>query len=356
MTAAITYNSIRTLTLYVIGVAAVVCVFATAVPQARAAQLTETQIQAVLNLLASFNVNQSTIDGVDAVLHGDTSPPPTPANPGSTATSNDNSTTTPPTVPPPHPPGGPCAGLTRDLRFGDDGSDVEDLQNLLTTQGFLDTGNATGFFGHKTEKALKIWQATQGLVSSGDSHSTGWGALGPKSRSLIARLCNPSQSDTKSLENVQGPGHGREDTSSSTLKAKAAAPTCTLTVDQPSITPGAAVTLTWISTNAIYASSPNGINTVVNGSKTVAPTTTTIYQKTVYGKGGSAKCQVTVSVTQSQDTASTTPPSTDEVNIQMVLAEPRINLASVAVAVAQFPLSVAINSLTDLFVQLGIGQ
>ncbi len=353
MAATISFNSLRTLALYTMGVTVVsTCFFATAVPQAHAAQLTEAQIQAVLNLLASFDVSQSTIDGVDAVLHGDTSPPPL----STAATSTSNGTTTPSTVPPPPPPGGPCASLTRDMGFGDDGSDVEDLQNFLTTRGFLDSGNATGFFGHKTESALKVRQASQGLVSSGDPHSTGWGAFGPKTRSVIARLCNPSHADTKSLENKKGPGHDKEDAASSTVDTEAPAPTCTLTADHTPVAPGTSVTLTWASTNAVYASSPNGISTVVNGSVTVTPTVTTIYQKTVYGKGGSAKCRATVSVTQSQDIASTTPPSDDEVNTQMVLAGPKINLASVAVAIGQFPFSVAVNSLTDLFVQLGIGQ
>jgi hypothetical protein len=40
----------------------------------------------------------------------------------------------------------------------------------------------------------------------------------------------------------------------------------------------------------------------------------------------------------------------------MVMSQPEINLASVAAAVAQLPFALAINSLTDIFVQLGIGQ
>lgn len=59
-------------------IAVIVCpLFSVAVPRAQAASLTEPQIQAILNLLVSFDVGQTTIDGVSAILHGTTPPVPT---------------------------------------------------------------------------------------------------------------------------------------------------------------------------------------------------------------------------------------------------------------------------------------
>jgi hypothetical protein len=43
--------------------------FALSVPRAHAAALTSAQIQAILNLLTSFNVPASTVANVSAILH-----------------------------------------------------------------------------------------------------------------------------------------------------------------------------------------------------------------------------------------------------------------------------------------------
>ncbi len=60
----------RTITMGIVGAALVVsCFFAAGVPKAHAAQLTETQIQAILNLLLSFNVPQATVTNVSNILH-----------------------------------------------------------------------------------------------------------------------------------------------------------------------------------------------------------------------------------------------------------------------------------------------
>ena len=57
--------------LYAAGAALIIsCFFAMPVPRAHAAsQLTETQIQAVLNLLIAFNVPTATITNVSNILH-----------------------------------------------------------------------------------------------------------------------------------------------------------------------------------------------------------------------------------------------------------------------------------------------
>ncbi len=53
----------------VIGLCLMVSCFFAFAPQARAAQLTEPQIQAILNLLMAFNVPQATINNVSNILH-----------------------------------------------------------------------------------------------------------------------------------------------------------------------------------------------------------------------------------------------------------------------------------------------
>jgi hypothetical protein len=48
---------------------AAMLMFSVATPQAHAAALTESQIQAILNLLEAFNVPQAEIDNVEQILH-----------------------------------------------------------------------------------------------------------------------------------------------------------------------------------------------------------------------------------------------------------------------------------------------
>lgn len=308
---------------------------------ARAAQLNETQIQAILNLLVAFDADSATIANTEAALRGatvsttteSTTPPPITTT----------GTTTPPVVPPP----GSCGLPGQMLQRGDRGAEVGMLQKFLASQGLLASSSVTAFFGPGTEDALKHWQAAHGVVSSGDANSTGWGVFGPKTRSVIARLCDPSTHDNQSI----APSTVKPNKDSEGFNGSARPPVCILTAAQTSVEPGASVTLTWKSTGATYSRSPNGTSTP-NGSVTVTPTTDTTYQKTVFGPGGSASCQIEISVIQPEgSTTSTSTPSVIE-----VMAQPSVNLASVVAAAAALPFSIAINSLTDIFVQLGIGQ
>ncbi len=78
--------------------------------------------------------------------------------------------------------------LTRNLSRGSEGSDVTALQNFLITQGHLPPGNATGYFGPLTESAVKAFQKSQGIVSSGSPQTTGFGNVGPGTRARIEIL------------------------------------------------------------------------------------------------------------------------------------------------------------------------
>lgn len=64
----------------------------------------------------------------------------------------------------------------KDLKFGDRGGDVTELQKILIIQGFLG-GEATGYFGAMTRTALIKWQVANGLP--------GTGFFGPMSRAKL---------------------------------------------------------------------------------------------------------------------------------------------------------------------------
>lgn len=238
------------------GLFALSLLFAVMPAPAHAASLTEPQIQAILSLLVSFDVDEATISNVDAILHNKSTP-------------------------------------------------------TANTQ----TGN--------TENA----PTTAAAVTTPPTATT---ATTPTTANTPTTAATPSTKTTSPTANTAGP-----------------APVCVLVSNKSTATPGEQITLTWKSSGATYSSSPNG-NTGANGAVVVTPTATTVYQKTVYGPGGSAQCQATVTVSSTIRTVN--------VNPIQVMAQPDINLASVAAAVAQFPFSIAITSLTDIFVQLGIGQ
>jgi PKD repeat protein len=82
-----------------------------------------------------------------------------------------------------------CPALSRNVSLGSSGNDVLGLQHFLSDEGLLDATALTGYFGPKTEAALKAWQSAQGVVSSGDATSSGWGLVGTKTRAAIAARC-----------------------------------------------------------------------------------------------------------------------------------------------------------------------
>ena len=79
-----------------------------------------------------------------------------------------------------------CPKIARLLAFGASGIDVTNLQIYLASQGLLETCSATGFFGKLTEAAVQAWQTTMGIVTEGTPATTGFGAIGPKTRAALA--------------------------------------------------------------------------------------------------------------------------------------------------------------------------
>jgi hypothetical protein len=74
-----------------------------------------------------------------------------------------------------------CPAIVRALVRGMRGDDVTQLQKFLIAKAMLEAGNDTGFFGARTEAAVKAWQASKGLESIG--------IVGPRSRAMLA-ICN----------------------------------------------------------------------------------------------------------------------------------------------------------------------
>lgn len=91
-----------------------------------------------------------------------------------------------PTTPTPL-PGNTCPLLYRNLQIGSRGEDVTGLQRYLVTQGHLAADGATGFYGTMTRDAVRTLQSHHGIASSGDESSTGWGAIGPRTRTFLAQ-------------------------------------------------------------------------------------------------------------------------------------------------------------------------
>ena len=78
--------------------------------------------------------------------------------------------------------------MSHDPRFpmvdANTNGEVSLLQRFLRAEGYLKPG-PSGFFGVYTEMAVKVFQAGSDIVSYGSPATTGYGAVGPKTRSKI---------------------------------------------------------------------------------------------------------------------------------------------------------------------------
>ena len=156
----------------------------TIAPSVHAAALTSDQVTAVVNLLQSFGVDQSTIGNVQSVLNGTapaTNPgagPATGSLTGQVSAPQGTSTTPPPLPPQGRAVGRGCApGLTMNLRMGSRGDDVSNLQAFLGE-------DATGVFGTSTREAVRQWQVEHGILATG---TPALNFIGPKTRSMMVR-------------------------------------------------------------------------------------------------------------------------------------------------------------------------
>ncbi len=116
--------------------------------------LTDAQIAAILNLLTSFNADQSVIDNVSAALHG------TAGTSGGTTASGASDRFV----------------FTTTLQVGSTGNAVTELQKRLTAEG-LYSGPITAYFGQLTKAAVMAYQKAHSLPQVG--------IVGPQTRAVL---------------------------------------------------------------------------------------------------------------------------------------------------------------------------
>src|SRR3989344_2254283 len=147
-----------------------------------------------------------------------------------------------------------CPAFDRTITLGATGDDVSALQEFLAEDtSIYPEGLVTGYFGPLTEAAVKGWQAGKGIVSAGDSNTTGWGLVGPRTRALIAIKCgggNSSNSPTTPASNTN-----TSPSSSGTVLADIKA---NGSGGPLSISSGSSVSLSWTSANAQKCTLRNG--------------------------------------------------------------------------------------------------
>jgi peptidoglycan hydrolase-like protein with peptidoglycan-binding domain len=258
---------------------AVLLVFAVMPMRAQAASLTAEQVQAVTNLLVSFNVDTKTVDTVTMVLKGGTTG-------GDRMMPKDGMQNSGMGMNPGQGMG--CGLLVRNLVRGAQGDDVAQLQAFLQKTGDLKATSTTNFFGPMTEEALKMWQKREGVVQNGDAQSTGFGMVGPMTRKMVLERCQmlkENRGEWKEQRPDMYPGASATST-----------PVCVLRANKNIVAPGESVVLSWESKNATYASTVSGGQGPVNGSITQTPTETTVYLKRVYNANGQGECSTTVTV------------------------------------------------------------
>ena len=59
------------------------------------------------------------------------------------------------------------------------------LQHFLQHQGLLTEADVIGTYGPRTERAVREWQCARNIVCSGTPNTTGYGAVGPRTRAAL---------------------------------------------------------------------------------------------------------------------------------------------------------------------------
>ncbi len=179
---------------------------------------------------------------------------------------------------------GLCPQLSRNLVRGMRGDDVHQLQAFLIDQNFLSTDLTTGFFGSKTESAVQQFQCAKEITCTGDAASTGWGIVGPKTRSAIEQTCGAPKRDLN-INNFTPQAQS----------SGAAAIMCALSVRPSVVQRGQSSMLAWSSINARHVSIDILGATSLAGSMAVTPYRTTTYTGTFIGDG-TTTCETTLTV------------------------------------------------------------
>ena len=104
----------------------------------------------------------------------------------------------------------PCVSVSRDLRAGATGADVTSLQTFLAADtSVYPEALITGYYGTLTVRAVERFQIKYGVVSSGTPATTGFGAVGPKTRAALATACGKSSNAAIARDLVVSPRIGQ---------------------------------------------------------------------------------------------------------------------------------------------------
>ena len=97
---------------------------------------------------------------------------------------------------------GPCFMPMRGFGMGARGEDVKELQKMLRGEEASQfQGEATGFFGPQTAKALGRWQKHHGISSSTV------GSMGPRTQDFLKKRCGGEGKDDKGGMMMHMPAH-----------------------------------------------------------------------------------------------------------------------------------------------------
>jgi len=78
------------------------------------------------------------------------------------------------------------AMITGQLDLGDRGSEVTELQTFLSTYGNIYPSRlVTGYYGQLTKAGVERFQTVEGIVTNGTPATTGYGRVGPATRSAL---------------------------------------------------------------------------------------------------------------------------------------------------------------------------
>ena len=82
-----------------------------------------------------------------------------------------------------------CPNILRNLGVGMSGSDVSALQTYLQTTGDFRYPEVTAYYGPATEEAVRIYQCREMGVCFGRPDTTGYGFVGPQTRTSLTSAC-----------------------------------------------------------------------------------------------------------------------------------------------------------------------
>ncbi len=84
-----------------------------------------------------------------------------------------------------------CLSINSNLRPGMQSTEVQKLQIFLAKDPTVyPEGITSGYYGALTQKAVQRWQTKYGIVNFGTPYTTGYGAVGPKTRKAMQESCS----------------------------------------------------------------------------------------------------------------------------------------------------------------------